>query len=185
MIYFCRKTIEKQEKHTKQTENARELLLAGLRLEYGIERLPVIAASELGKPYFPEMPQIFFNYSHCREGILCGISSTPIGVDMETVRDYKGPLVKRVCHEQEASLLQEAAQKNRVLTRIWVAKEAYLKYLGTGIRSDMRLLDMSAAVRQDKFTYGGCFLRLWEQEEICMCACTEAPYRGALTQLEI
>ena len=100
MIYFCRKTIEKQEKHTKQTENARELLLAGLRLEYGIERLPVIAASELGKPYFPEMPQIFFNYSHCREGILCGISSTPNGVDMCGItkdRWLSGCVMNRKC----------------------------------------------------------------------------------------
>lgn len=61
MIYFCRKTLDNQgQKHTEQTEAARKLLLAGLRLEYGIKKLPVIAADEMGKPYFPDMTQLFF-----------------------------------------------------------------------------------------------------------------------------
>ncbi|EET62358.1 phosphopantetheinyl transferase family protein [Marvinbryantia formatexigens DSM 14469] len=186
MIYFCRKDLDSRgQKHGEQTGAARELLLAGLRLEYGIKQLPDIAADEMGKPYFPGMPQLFFNYSHCREGILCGISDAPIGVDLEPVREHKESLVRRVCHPREAALLQETEQKNPALTKIWVAKEAYLKYLGTGIRSDLRLLDMSAAVLHDEIRFGGCFLHFWRREDICMCACTEKPYSGELRQFEI
>lgn len=185
MLYFCRKTLDHRQKYTGQTAAARELLLAGLRLEYNMERLPDIAADEMGKPYFPEMPGIFFNYSHCREGILCGISSAPIGVDMETVRAYRKPLAARVCHPQEAALLQKTAHKDLMMTKFWVAKEAYLKYRGTGIRSDLRALDMSGAAWQDEIQFDGSFLRLWVLEDICMCACTEEPYQGKLTQIKI
>lgn len=185
MLYFCRKTLDNGQKHTEQTRAARELLLAGLRLEYDMECLPDIAADEMGKPYFTKMPQIFFNYSHCREGIFCGISSAPVGVDMETVRPYRKPLADRVCHPREAALLQETEQKDLAMMRLWVAKEAYLKYLGTGIRSDLRLLDMSWAARQDEMHLEDCFLRLWVMGDICMCACTEKPYQGKLMQIEI
>lgn len=186
MIYFCRKQVDDLGlKHEGQTEAAKKLLLAGLRLEYGMEELPQIEADRMGKPYFTEIPQLFFNYSHCREGILCGISRAPVGVDIEMVRSFRESLVKKICHPEELSVLEKQPDKNFALTRIWVAKEAYLKYTGTGIRSSLKMLDMSSVLKRDIMYQGESVLRLWNLGKICMCVCSEERNLGEPLEIEI
>ena len=145
MIYLM-----EQDGSLSQGETARKLLLLGLKQEYGMEKLPEMARMEYGKPYFPEFPEIRFNYSHSKKGILCGISGAEIGVDIEKIIPVKGNFVRRVCHEKEQELLQAAADeesRERLLTRMWTAKESYLKCTGTGIRVNLNSLDFSACIQ--------------------------------------
>lgn len=157
----------------EQTEAARAVLLFALRREYGIEHLPQIAADELGKPCFPQMPQIAFNYSHCRAGVLCGVGDAPVGVDAETVRNFKSSLIRRICHPAELADLDAQEDAGLALTRIWVAKEAYLKCTGTGIREDLRLLDLSGVCFRGEEYFRGKAMRIWTLPEMCLCACSE------------
>lgn len=160
------------------------ILAYGLSREYGIDGAEV-AAAPLGKPYLPEYPAVHFNYSHCRRGILCGISGGEIGVDIERIVPFKERLAARICHPGELRLFPRAEDKARMLTAVWTAKESYVKYLGTGIRSDLRLLDLSAALEDaallSDFRMHTCrvaekevFLHnmLMEHCGICIC-CTE------------
>lgn len=126
-----------------QGELARMLLAFGLKREYGIPELPRIERRKQGKPFFPEFPGICFNYSHCQKGVLCGIHTSEIGVDMERIVQYKERLARRICHPEELKLLELTARKDELMTRIWTCKESFLKYTGQGIRSDLRLLNCS------------------------------------------
>lgn len=132
----------------KQQTLARGLLALGLYQEYGITGEIAVKTAPLGKPYLSEYSQIHFNYSHCRCGILCGIHSGEIGVDIENIIPFKENLVNRICHPNERSLFSGSADRARTLTVVWTAKECYLKYLGTGIRSDLRKIDLSACIQK-------------------------------------
>lgn len=177
MIYFRRwpKDLPEAGKK-KQTEAAGEVLLAGLRLEYGFEALPAIAREEHGKPYFQDISNLFFNYSHCRAGVLCGISRSQIGVDAETARDYRPGFMRRVCHPRELEFLASAhtdEERRQLLTRLWTAKESYLKYTGEGMRTDLRLLDMTDVCFLGEHMFRGCFMRFWTEGDAFLCACAE------------
>lgn len=149
---------------------ARRLLAYGLYQEYGITGETVLAAAPLGKPYLPEYPHIHFNYSHCRRGILCGIHHEEIGVDIEKIIPYKENFASRIGHPNELRMLLEAPEKDHWLTALWTAKESYLKYLGTGIRSDLRKLDLSAGL-WDGAPVGGVWLHSCFGTGYGMCVC--------------
>ena len=87
MIYLAErkenKELSPKEKRKDQSLVAKKLLLFGLSMEYGKKQLPEIACRPQGKPFFKDCPEIKFNYSHSTCGLLCGISTSEIGVDME------------------------------------------------------------------------------------------------------
>lgn len=150
---------------------ARRLLYCGLKREYGIEGEPAIGKAPLGKPFLEKYPLIHFNYSHCKDGILCGISVKEIGVDIERRIAWKESLARRVCHPGELELLRTAEDRGKMLTAIWTAKESYLKYLGTGIRRELREIDLSGAVAGGE-QIDGCRLHLRMEENYGYCVCT-------------
>ena len=84
MLYLLR-TCEKSREH----QMALSLLAYGMRTEYGMEKLPAIGTQKLGKPCFPEHPNIYFNYSHSPFGILLGLHTGEIGVDIQGRISYK------------------------------------------------------------------------------------------------
>ena len=125
---------------------AKRVLLYGIRKEYSLKELPAIGKGIYGKPYFPEYPEICFNYSHADAGILCGIAETPLGVDIERLIHPTERLIRAVCHENEKKMLlaiEDPAVQIRYFSKIWTAKESYLKCIGTGIRQKLSNLDLS------------------------------------------
>lgn len=154
----------------KQGELARMLLAFGLHREYGIPALPRIERRKQGKPFFPELPGICFNYSHCRQGILCGIHTSEIGVDIERIVQYKERLARRLCHPEELELLDLTARKDELMTKIWTCKESFLKYTGWGIRSDLRLLNCSGCA-EGTFQLDGCRILSRLEEDFGFAVC--------------
>ena len=157
-----------------QHQLARRILTYGLQEEYGIRGEPAVEVTPLGKPYLSEYPQIHFNYSHCSRGILCGISHHAIGVDIEGFRPCEERLVSRICHANEQRMVLDAQDRDRALAVIWTAKESYLKYLGTGIRSDLRRLDLSSAIR-DQVRIGDACIHSILEEEYAIGICCDSP----------
>ena len=80
---------------------AYQLLKQALREEYGIIENPVFEYNEHGKPTIVGHPDIFFNLSHCKEAAVCAISNQPIGVDVESLREYKEGLVRYTMNDEE------------------------------------------------------------------------------------
>lgn len=155
-----------------QSSLAYRMLALALKREYGIEELPRIETGIHGKPWMPDVPDIHFNISHCKEGILCGVNGTELGVDIESIRIFQERLAKRISHENEWKLIECSAQKAEMLCRIWVAKESYLKYKGTGINQDLRKIDLSGC-KDDFFEKDGLRFHLWQNEKYCMSVCSE------------
>lgn len=95
--------------------------------------------NEYGKPYVEGGPE--FSLSHCKFGIAVAVDNKPIGIDIEGIRDLKPELVERTMNEMEKQLVE--SRESRVesaieFTKLWTMKEAYLKYLGTGIIDDLK-----------------------------------------------
>ena len=114
------------------------LLRRALREKYGIEDAPMFEYGEHGKPSIIGHPDIHFNFSHCREAVACAISEQPIGVDVESVREYKDSLVRYTMNDQEVQQILQAERPDMEFTRLWTMKEAKLKLSGHGISDDMK-----------------------------------------------
>lgn len=118
----------------KQTEKRREVLSAywllrlALRERYSWQELPEIRRSSLGKPCFPEYPEVHFNLSHTSGAVLVGVSDQPVGVDIEKIRPVSEGTMERL-----AGVTAEDA-----FFRSWVRREARVKRTGGGVGTMMR-----------------------------------------------
>lgn len=128
----------KHEQGRKTCAAAYLLLCEGLRKEYGITEKPVFEYGEHGKPFIIGHPEIHFNMSHCREAAVCVISSRPVGVDVESIREYKDSLVRYTMNEAEIAQITQSSRPEETFTRLWTMKEAVLKLSGEGLRNDMK-----------------------------------------------
>ena len=123
----------------RQTCAAAYLLLCeGLRKEYHITEPPTFEYNEHGKPAIVGHPEIHFNMSHCREAALCMLSDKPVGVDVESIRNYKESLARYTMNDEEMAIILNAERPEVAFIRLWTQKEAVLKLKGTGITDNLK-----------------------------------------------
>ena len=140
---------------------AYRLLKQALREGYGITGNPVFEYNEHGKPSIVGHPEIFFNLSHCREAAACVVSSEPVGIDVESIRDIKDSLVSYTMNAEEEQQIAASDDPARAFVRLWTMKEATMKLIGTGISNDMKtVIDTIkykyTTVDKDKYVYTIC-----------------------------
>ena len=114
------------------------LLMRGLRQEFGIEEKPLFEYGEHGKPRIVGHPEVHFNLSHCRQAGVCAVSRQPVGIDVESVREYRESLIDYTMNEAEAALIKGSERPEVAFTRLWTQKEALLKLTGEGISRDLK-----------------------------------------------
>ena len=117
---------------------AYQLLKKGLQQEYGITENPIFEYNEHGKPSIVGHPEICFNLSHCKEAAVCVISDKPVGVDVESIREYKESLVRYTMNDEEIREIEPSENPAATFIRLWTMKEATMKLIGTGISNDMK-----------------------------------------------
>ena len=117
---------------------AYQLLKEGLHKEYGITENPIFEYNEHGKPSIVGHPEIYFNLSHCKEAVVCAISNHPIGVDVESIREFKDSLVNYTMNDDEVREIEASENPASAFIRLWTMKEATMKLVGTGISNDMK-----------------------------------------------
>lgn len=118
-------------------------LAAGLLIQQTIERclgiLPenlILNKTEQGKPYIPGEEGFFFNISHSGEYVAIAYGDSPVGIDLEGIREKDLKVAKRCfCEEEYLYILagKSDEEQSRRFFEIWTMKESYLKCLGTGI----------------------------------------------------
>lgn len=141
---------------------AYQLLKRGLREEYGITENPVFEYNAYGKPYvIVGHPDIHFNLSHCKEAAVCAISSRPVGIDVESMREFKDSLVRYTMNDREICLIESSESPETTFIRLWTMKEATLKLSGRGIGNDMKeVIDMDRlkyiSVEMPRYVYTVC-----------------------------
>ena len=137
------------------------LLKQGLREGYGISENPVFEYNEHGKPSIVGHPEIFFNLSHCKEAAICVVSDQPVGVDVESIREYRESLVNYTMNDEEIAQIKSAENPASTFIRLWTMKEATTKLIGTGISNDMKtVLDTTkyryTTVDRQRYIYTVC-----------------------------
>ena len=179
MIYFCEnKTLfegalkylpeKRREKADRLslTIDKNNSVIAWLLLSYALKQpyLPDFSYYENGKPYFGEFPDVYFNLSHCKTGVVCGVSHKPIGVDIQDVRPFSLSAAKRVCNESELEFLMSIENENDKeyeFTKLWTKKESIVKQSGIGISQNMKnaIPDCKLSLKTycyDKFVISAC-----------------------------
>ncbi len=107
----------------------------------------VIERTELGKPWLPDFPELFFNLSHCdKYWVLALAAHSRVGVDLELIRPRKGMagLVRRCFSVAEQVAWNGLKQeKERHFYQYWTAKEAFVKAVGRGIALGLEKVQIS------------------------------------------
>ncbi|MBE6984736.1 MAG: 4'-phosphopantetheinyl transferase superfamily protein [Ruminococcaceae bacterium] len=94
----------------------------------------LFSREENGKPFALNC-NLFFNLSHSGDHVLCAVHDAPIGADIEEFRPVHTNLIRKICSAQEIEWIGQDAKR---FLRVWTAKEAYLKYLGIGLRTALQ-----------------------------------------------
>jgi len=106
-----------------------ELFTAGA----GMERLPLWRVAEHGKPFLTNYVGVYFNISHCSRAVAVAMSHQDVGVDVEGRRRFSDGLLARSMSQAEQAAVRGSADPEATFARLWTRKEAYFKWLGTGI----------------------------------------------------
>ena len=125
----------------RRQEDKNLSLGAELLLRYALKTVgesgeaPDFSYGENGKPYL-QNKRIYFNLSHSGQTVLCGVSGSELGCDIEKVGPADLKIAKRFFSAAEWETLSclEPKEQTEEFYRIWTGKESYLKALGCGLR---------------------------------------------------
>ena len=98
--------------------------------------------NEHGKPFLVRHTNVYFNLSHCKNGIAAIVDFSPVGIDIESFRKSNLALVRKTMNPAEAEWIRSSADPIEAFTQYWTKKEAVVKLRGTGLTNDLhRILD--------------------------------------------
>ena len=175
------------------------LLSYGMQAEGLTVKAANIQYAGHGKPYTVNYPNIQFNLSHADNYVVAAfaikersqtveeleygeleheelepegledICMNQIGIDIERIRVYKDSLIHKCCTSAEEEWLHAQPDRMEAMTRIWTAKESYIKYCGEGLRIPLKDLetDFGAGLIHDRHEEGVAYL-LESQIENCI-----------------
>ena len=114
---------------------------AGLLLKYALKQCGIegdlsIETKHNNKPYIAGK-DIYFNLSHSGDKVMCVISSSEVGCDIEKIRNINLDIAKRYFFGSEYDLIKkQKSQKNKndMFFRLWTLKESFMKVTGLGFR---------------------------------------------------
>ncbi len=96
-----------------------------------------IAYAPYGKPFLLSHNGIKFNVSHSGDYVVCAISSTEIGIDVEKIRDINCiQIANRFFTTEENNYLNNTQNRQNIVENfyeIWTLKESLVKAIGTGL----------------------------------------------------
>lgn len=103
---------------------------------------PIILYGKNGKPYIENAEDFHYNLSHSGNWVVLGYSDNCIGIDVEQIYMTEGrrQVAETSFTKKELDYMTEVPYENECalrFTKLWTAKESYLKYLGTGLTKSM------------------------------------------------
>lgn len=95
--------------------------------------------NKYGKPEL-EGKEFYFNISHSGNWVVLANGKTEVGVDIELIKTGREKTLISVFTEHEKKYIYKVhgLEREKRLTRIWTMKESYLKYIGTGLFTEMK-----------------------------------------------
>lgn len=136
------------------SREASRALLSKLYTKTTGEEMPQIGKHPRGKPYFLS-GRYHFSITHTKTRAFVALSDVPVGIDAEELSRKVNPdLAAKILSPGEYAIYEAAAEedKNELLLRFWVLKEAEVKCSGLGLRgypnhTDFRPDDPRISVR--------------------------------------
>ena len=98
-----------------------------------------IQSDELGRPYAEGdyTDNISISIAHKEEcAVAAAIDNGTIGIDIEIIKDRDQSFIEMVLVQKEINLLPSNQNISEWVTRCWVAKEAYGKSIGNGLKGN-------------------------------------------------
>lgn len=95
--------------------------------------------TENQKPYIKDSG-MYFNLSHSNEKVMCIMSQSPAGCDIEHIHPVSYGVAGRFFHESEAEIIDscsDCAEREKTFIKIWTLKESFIKCTGFGFRIPM------------------------------------------------
>lgn len=91
--------------------------------------------NEHGKPSLLDNDSWHYNKSHSGQYVVVATSPSPVGVDVEKISDSRMNVADRYFSTDEITLLHalDKEHQDQLFYQFWTSREAYLKFLGTGI----------------------------------------------------
>lgn len=100
-----------------------------------------IRYSENGRPCIDGLD---FNVSHSGEYVIMALSDSPVGCDIERIRQGRDSVAKRFFSPSELEWMQASEDPVLLFFRIWTARESYAKFTGEGICLDFRQYEVQS-----------------------------------------
>ena len=120
----------------KSEKSRRQCLGAGLLLNKVLESYGKnyhdISFGEHGKP---ELDGFYFNLSHSEDMVICAVSDSPVGCDVEKLREAPKGIAERYFGKCEKQYLDacEAKDYDKAFFCLWTIRESYVKMTGEGL----------------------------------------------------
>lgn len=128
------------------------LLKQGLSSSFDITTNPEFSYIGHEKPILKDYPNIHFNLSHCKKGVLCVIDHHDIGCDIEEIEtELDMDLCRHCFSNSEIADILSSSSPCVQFTVWWTRKEAYLKLTGTGLVDDLPALFTTEVMNRIKF----------------------------------
>lgn len=122
----------------------------------------VYKTSKAGKPYVEKYNSIHFNISHSNNVVMCAVSNTSIGIDVQYMKNLNiKPLIKRFFSEQEQKEILNSRFQKDDFFKLWTKKESFIKY------ADLRIADGLKTLNYQNCSFKH-FLFL-DNYQVCIC----------------
>ena len=118
-------------------------IIAELLLKIGLKDLGIYDDVEYefnkyNKPYLKNIDNLFFNYSHSKDFVICLLSSDEVGCDIEYIRDIDINSMSKFFNDSERTFINKSNNKLDSFYRFWTLKESFMKAVGYGFNIDLK-----------------------------------------------
>ena len=88
-----------------------------------------------GKPFLKGVENFHFNLSHSGYWVVCAVSSNPVGIDVEEIREIDLGIAERFFAKEETEQLTNVygEERYKLFFDLWTLKESYIKLDGRGL----------------------------------------------------
>ena len=137
------------------TEDRKRGLIGVLLSKYAISKAFGIPEDEIlfeknkyGKPHVVGRSGVHYNISHSGEYVVCAVGESPVGIDVQEIKDGSLDIADRFFSGEEKAELatKEGDARRKLFYDIWSLKEAYIKCIGMGLSKP---LDEFGVVKKD------------------------------------
>lgn len=111
-----------------------------------------INVTPFGKPSISNSYNFSYSISHTSTYLACCVSNHNIGIDIEVCQHMDENLLQLICTPKELDYILNSNYKNINSTMIWTRKEAYYKFIGTGLQDNINEFDTLNRIYRDNLS---------------------------------